>query len=108
MTPEQTSLTEEQARFFHRMGYLAIPHITDDENGNYNYEKRTYATIAFVWNDIQQILTISDRQGEFPGMLKERTFNVVLVKDNHGTGVEICWQPERTIKYTGTQLTIKL
>ena len=32
MTPEPTSLTEDQISFFHRMGYLVIPHITDDED----------------------------------------------------------------------------
>ncbi len=80
----------------------------EDENDNYNYEKGTYATITFVWNDAQKTLTISDRQGKFPGMLKERTFNVVLVKDNHGTGVETCTQPDRTTKYSGTTLKIKL
>jgi ectoine hydroxylase-related dioxygenase (phytanoyl-CoA dioxygenase family) len=30
--PDPIELTEEQVRFFHRMGYLAIPRITDEED----------------------------------------------------------------------------
>ena len=80
----------------------------EDEDDNYNYEKGAYATITFLWNNLHRTLTISDRQGRFPGMLKTRTFNIVLVKDNHGTGIEICPKPDRTANYTGTKLEIGL
>jgi alpha-D-xyloside xylohydrolase len=80
----------------------------EDENINYNYEKGQYATIQFSWNNIQKELVISDRKGAFPGMLKERSFNIVIVTENHGTGVEICPNADRTVKYNGTKLKIKL
>jgi alpha-D-xyloside xylohydrolase len=80
----------------------------EDENSNYNYEKGQYATIRLSWNDKQKTLTVSGRKGQYPGMLKERTFNIILVKENHGIGVEICSKPDRTIKYTGTKLEVKL
>jgi alpha-D-xyloside xylohydrolase len=80
----------------------------EDENDNYNYEKGAHAAISFVWNDKQKTLTISDRQGKFPGMLKNRTFNLVLVQDNHGVGLEICSQPDRITNYTGTKLIMQL
>ena len=51
----------------------------EDENDNYNYEKGIYSTITFTWNDAKNVITISDRKGEFPGMLLERKFNIVLV-----------------------------
>jgi alpha-D-xyloside xylohydrolase len=79
----------------------------EDENDNYNYEKGIYATIDFTWNDAGKILTISDRKGEFPGMLKERTFNIVLVKVNHGNGVGVCTNPDKTVKYSGSKLKIQ-
>ena len=43
----------------------------EDENDNYNYEKGKYALIPFSWNDKTKTLTISDRKGEFDGMLKK-------------------------------------
>ena len=48
-------------------------------------------------------------RGKFPGMLKERTFRVVVVKDGVGVGetrtpVEKC----KTVKYTGKSVSVKL
>jgi alpha-D-xyloside xylohydrolase len=81
--------------------------IYEDENDNYNYEKGKYATIAFSWDNTKKTLSIADRKGEFPGMLKERTFSIVLVKENHGIGVELCSNPDKTIKYNGNKLEVK-
>jgi alpha-D-xyloside xylohydrolase len=78
----------------------------EDENDNYNYEKGIYATIDFIWDDSKKTLTISDRKGEFPGMLQERTFNIVIVGENNGTGIDIS-KPLKTIEYVGTQITQK-
>ena len=52
----------------------------EDENDNYDYEKGVYATITFHWDDAKRQLTIDDRKGSFPGMLNERTFDVVVVR----------------------------
>jgi len=60
----------------------------EDEGDGYGYEKRRHATIPFTWNDRARTLTIGARQGEFPGMLKTRTFRIVLVAPGAGTGIE--------------------
>ncbi|MEO0293670.1 MAG: TIM-barrel domain-containing protein [candidate division WOR-3 bacterium] len=78
----------------------------EDENDNYNYEKGLYSTIPFCWNDERKELTIGDRQGCFPGMLKERTFRVILVKELHGIGIEITKNPDKTILYKGNKITV--
>jgi alpha-D-xyloside xylohydrolase len=80
----------------------------EDANDNYNYEKGEYATIEFEWNNDARTLTISDRKGSFPGMPTERTINVVLVGPNHGIGVDICPQPDKTVKYDGRKLEINV
>jgi len=79
----------------------------EDENDNYNYEKGVHATIAFHWDDAKRQLTIDDRRGSFPGMLKERTFNVVIVGKDHGAGVEIADKPDRIILYQGNRQVIQ-
>jgi len=81
--------------------------IYEDENDNYNYEKGKYSTIHLSWNNAQKTLTIDDRKGEFPGMIKDRSFQIVLVKESHGNGVDICATPDKTIKYSGTKLVEK-
>ncbi len=79
----------------------------EDENDNYNYEKGIYATIPIRWNETTQTLTIGKRQGSFPGMLKERTFRIVWVGKNHGTGVEAEERADQTITYHGDETIIK-
>jgi alpha-D-xyloside xylohydrolase len=79
----------------------------EDENDNYNYEKGIYATIDFQWDDLKRQLTIHKRKGEFPGMLGVRQFNLVIVKENHGTGIEVTGKPDSIITYNGEQQVIQ-
>jgi alpha-D-xyloside xylohydrolase len=78
----------------------------EDENDNYNYEKGTYSTITFSWNDKQQSLTIGDRKGSFPGMLMGRKFNIVFVAKNKGTGIESIEKFDKVVSYSGKKITI--
>jgi alpha-D-xyloside xylohydrolase len=80
----------------------------EDENDNYNYEKGAYSTLSFRWDDKQQTLTIGNREGKFPGMLKNRTFNIVVVKNGHGTGDQVTAKTDKTVSYSGKQIRIKL
>jgi alpha-D-xyloside xylohydrolase len=78
----------------------------EDENDNYNYEKGVYATIEFKWNDKAKTLTIDTRKGTYPGILKDRVFNVILVNTNHGVGAEII-KPDKAIAYNGLKKEIQ-
>lgn len=51
----------------------------EDENNNYNYEKGVFSLIPFIWDENTQTLTIGERQGTFPEMLKERTINIIFI-----------------------------
>ena len=79
----------------------------EDENDNYHYEKGIYSTIAFHWNDAERTLTIGPREGSFPGMLKERDFRIVLVREDHGVGVGLESMPDRVIRYDGTGQVVR-
>ncbi len=80
----------------------------EDENDNYNYEKGAYSTLSFKWDDKQRTLTIGNREGKFPGMLKNRTFNIVLVKNGHGTGDKATAKTDKKVSYSGKQIRINL
>jgi alpha-D-xyloside xylohydrolase len=80
----------------------------EDEGDNYDYEKGAYSTIEFRWDDARRELTIGARQGTFPGMIEKRTFQIVLVRKSHGTGVEITEAPDKVITYTGRRKTVAL
>ena len=49
----------------------------EDEGDSYNYEKGTYTTMTFEWNDKGRTLTIGARRGSYPGMLQSRKFTIV-------------------------------
>ena len=79
----------------------------EDENTNYNYENGRYAIIPFRWNDETQTLTIGERVGQYPGMLRNRRFNIVKVSPDKPSGYN------RTNKgvevaYNGSAKSIKL
>ncbi len=76
----------------------------EDENDNYNYEKGAYSTITFTWDDERKTLTIGERKGRFTGMLQTRTFNVVLVREKKGVGVDVSGAPDKAITYTGGEV----
>jgi alpha-D-xyloside xylohydrolase len=78
----------------------------EDENDGYNYEKGAYATIAFHWDEAKQTLTIGERKGEFLGMLAERTFQVVFVRENRGIGILPEGKPDKAVHYSGKQINV--
>ena len=49
----------------------------EDEGDNYNYEKGMYATIHFHWDNANNTLTIGKQKGNYPGIIKDRQFNIV-------------------------------
>ena len=73
----------------------------EDENVNYNYEKGLYSMIDFSYDEASRTLKIAERKGEFPGMLKDRLFNVIPVSENGKGKVHV-------VKYDGTEMKIVL
>ena len=78
----------------------------EDEGVNYNYEKGKSSKILFQWNDASRTLTIGARRGSFDGMLKQRRFQVVVVKD--GTPLNLDNPQGTMVEYKGKQLTVHL
>jgi len=80
----------------------------EDENDNYNYEKGYFSTIDFSWSDSAKKLTIGDRMGSFPGMLKERRFSIVLVNAGNGNGTGVPAKYDEVVTYSGKKVVIDL
>ena len=79
----------------------------EDEGTNYNYENGKYATIDMNYDDAARTVTFAQRKGAFPGMLKERRFNIVLVTPDNpqplGEGSNGV-----AVDYNGKLTTVKL
>lgn len=80
----------------------------EDEGDNYNYEKGKYTEIKFKWSDADKKLDIGERIGSFEGMVNEREFNIILVNQGRGTGVEVSKEYDGKILYNGFKTAISL
>ena len=74
----------------------------EDEGDSYDYENGQYSIIPFSYSGSSKQLIIGSRNGTYNGMPVERTFNIVFVKDNHGTGLDITTVPDTVIHYDGS------
>ena len=77
----------------------------EDAGDTYDYENGQHSVIPFTWNDAARELTIGARAGSYTGMPMTRTFNVVVVGSNRGTGVEVTAGPDRALNYNGAAVT---
>jgi alpha-D-xyloside xylohydrolase len=80
--------------------------IYEDEGDTYNYETGQHAQIPLAWSNATKTLTIGTRTGSYTGMLTTRTFNVVFVGANHGSGLAVTAAPDQVVKYDGTQAVV--
>ena len=79
-------------------GSNAVFTLYEDEGDNYNYERGVYSTITMKWNDSQRTFTVEARQGQFPGMLQNRKFNIRIA----GT------EAVKTVDYNGNAVSVTL
>ena len=79
----------------------------EDGNTDNDYLKGVYSNIPFTWDENTQTLTIEQRKGSFPEMLKYRTINIVFVDANHGNGDLASLKIDKSVSYNGNTITIK-
>lgn len=73
----------------------------EDEKDNYNYESGAYSLISFKWDDKNRKLLIGKREGNFDGMLVNRSFQFTFID---GQGEPIV----RKVDYTGEATVVEL
>ena len=79
----------------------------EDNGRDYSYEQGKFTRIPFAWDDTKCELTIGDRQGEYDGMLKDRTFRVCLMNERNA-GADNVAKPDAEVKYSGKKVTVNL
>jgi len=78
----------------------------EDEKDNYNYESGVYSTIPFIYNEAEKSLTIGNRSGNYPGMLTNRTFKIIKVKEGYGAGDVHSTVYDSIVAYSGSEVKI--
>ena len=80
----------------------------EDEGTNYNYEKGKYATIDITYDDVSKTVSFGARKGQFPGMLKNRQFNIVLVTKDSPKSLNLNNPEGVMVNYNGKAVTCNL
>ena len=80
----------------------------EDESTNYGYEKGAFSTIRFSYSEANRKLTIHAREGEFPGMITNRTFRVIEVSPDKAVSFLDETAARKEVPYNGQELDIQL
>lgn len=78
----------------------------EDDNETYDYEKGQRATYDLIWNDRARTLTIGARQGTFPGLVRQRKLDLVLMTARNATGAAPA-TATRSVTYTGAATKVR-
>ena len=108
--PDQQFIGEKDARVLTVYVYTGADgrfSLYEDDGVSYGYEKRHFSRIPIAWNDADRTLTIAARDGSFDGMIRDRTFNVVLVSPEAAVGYTPAASATRSIAYRGAKVTAK-
>ena len=108
--PVVQSASEPQKQLEIRVygGKNASLDLYEDGGDGYAYEKGSRATIHLQWDDRSKVLSIGDRRGSYPGLLAQRTLQIVLVKPGHGVGDQSTSAADRSVPYEGRAMRIDL
>lgn len=99
---------DDPIRLFVCTGDNASFTLYEDENINYNYEKGIFSLIPFEYSEETKTLTIGKRDGEFPGMLESRIFEIVWIRKDKFSGFEFESEPDEVVVYDGSEKIIKM
>jgi alpha-D-xyloside xylohydrolase len=80
----------------------------EDQGTTYDYEKGALATIDLTWTDATKTLTLGARVGTFPDMLRERTFQVVMVRPGKAAGYGPTPADAVSVRYDGSAVSVPL
>jgi len=95
-------------RLFVYTGKDAAFSLYEDEGINYNYEQGMFATIPLSYDEQSHTLTIGARKGSFPGMLHQRTFEIVWVTKDRPVGLDFSRPADAVMHYDGSPASITM
>ena len=109
--PERTYTTEKPAdpiTVYVYEGADGAFTLYEDDGLTYGYERGAFARIPIRWSEATGTLTIGRREGSFPGMLAERTFELVLVSGKKAVGFTFAPTPDKVVHYQGEPVSVAL
>ena len=78
----------------------------EDDGLTYAYEGGALSTIPLGYDDASSTLTIGAREGQFDGMLEERTFEVIFVTPDAPVGFSFEPSAQVSVTYSGAEVSV--
>jgi alpha-D-xyloside xylohydrolase len=78
----------------------------EDDGSTYDYEGGAFSRIPISYDDATTSLTLGAREGQFDGMLSERTFQVIFVSANAAVGFSFDPAAQASVTYSGEAVTL--
>lgn len=79
----------------------------EDDGKSYAYENGAYTRIPFHYDEASGILTIGKRSGEFPQMVRERTFHIRWISAGETDATDFTLEPDATVSYSGSVVLVR-
>jgi alpha-D-xyloside xylohydrolase len=79
----------------------------EDDGKTYGYERGQFTRIPLSWNDSTRTLTIGARAGSYPGMPRQRAFNVVLVTRETPVPYQGAAVSGKEVRYDGSPVQVR-
>jgi len=79
----------------------------EDDGETYAYEKGASSVIRMRWDERAGALRLEERQGSYPGMLREREVRVVFVGKDRPVAHAADPQGAQVVRYDGRPLVVK-
>jgi alpha-D-xyloside xylohydrolase len=80
----------------------------EDQGTTFDYEKGAFSLMQMRWNNKTGTLTIGKQMGAYDGIVRTRTFHVVLVSKTHPGSFSRTAGTLRSVQYTGAEVRLKL
>lgn len=78
----------------------------EDEGDGFGYKQEEFSIIEFSYTEKNRTLQISSIEGNYPNMITDRVFNIVIVSEEDGFGLEDAIT-FKTVEYEGKKEKIK-
>jgi alpha-D-xyloside xylohydrolase len=79
----------------------------EDDGVSYGFERGAFSRIPIKWDQKSGVLSIGARTGDFPGMVRSRTFKVKWISGPDPRADDFDGAGAQTVAYDGAAVTVK-
>jgi alpha-D-xyloside xylohydrolase len=80
----------------------------EDDGETYGHQSGAFTRIPIRYDDASGNVTIGAREGEYPGMVVRRSFNIRWISGPSSSAADFDAPPDRTVRYSGSEVIVRL